>query len=83
MPTARSLVLRLAGERREAKQAEGRRRLAGRDRAVLELLAAGDERLAVGRGREEAAVLVVGEALDQVSASARASANQRGSNVAS
>ena len=62
--SARSLVLVLAGERRQAQQAVGGARVAGRDRVVLQVLAAGHELLVVGRGLEEAAALVVGEALD-------------------
>ena len=78
------LVARLAGQGREPQQAERGGRAARRDRRVLEVLAARDERLVVVGGREEAAALAVGEAREQRRRpSARASANQRSSNVAS
>ncbi len=62
----RLLVARLAGERGEPQQPERGGRAAGRDRRVLELLAAGDQRLVVGGGGEEAAALGVGEALEDL-----------------
>jgi hypothetical protein len=58
------LVAVLAGQRGEPQQPERGRRLPGRDRVVLDVLAARDQLLVVGGGREEAAVLGVGEALD-------------------
>ena len=58
------LVLVLAGQGRQAQQPVGGARVAGGDRVVLEVLAPGDELLVVGRGLEEAAALLVGEALD-------------------
>ena len=58
------LVAVFARERPEPQQAVGRARVAGGDRVVLEVLAAGHQLLVVGRRLEEAAVLVVGEALD-------------------
>src|SRR5829696_9710193 len=58
----RVLVAMLPGERGQPQQAEGGGRSPRRDRRVLELLAPRDQRLVVVRGREEAAVLEVGEA---------------------
>ena len=63
-PERRLLVAVLAGQRREPQQAERGGRGAGRDRGVLEVLAPRDQRLVVVRGREEAAVVGVGEAGD-------------------
>src|SRR5512132_295464 len=57
------LVAVLARERGEPQQPERRRRLAGRDRVVLDVLAARDQLLVVVGGREEAAVLGGGGAL--------------------
>src|SRR3954453_23922882 len=58
------LVAMLSGERGEAQQAERGARRAGRDRRVLEVLAARHPLLVVrGRG-EEPAALLVGEALE-------------------
>src|SRR6201999_1581702 len=68
----RVLVARIAGQPGEAQQTERGRRGAGRDRRVLELLAARDQRLVVVGGGEEAAALGVGEALqDRVRERAR------------
>ena len=59
------LVARLARQRGEPQQPERGRRAAGRDRRVLELLAARDQ-LVVGADGEEAAALGVGEALEDL-----------------
>ena len=56
---------------------------AGGDRRVLEVLAPRDQRFAVGGGREEAAVLGVGEARDQRVGERAPRTNQRSSQVAS
>ena len=64
VPARGLLVARLAGERGEPQQPERRARRAGRDRVVVEVLAPRDEPLVVVGGREEAAALGVGEALD-------------------
>ena len=66
LPQRGVLVPRLAGQARQPQQAERGGRAAGRDRRVLELLAAGDQRLVVGRGGEEAAALGVGEAVEDL-----------------
>ena len=66
------LVARLAGEQREPQEPERGRRGAGGDRVVLDLLAPRDQRLAVVGGREEAAVLGVGEAREQLVGGRRA-----------
>ena len=60
-----ALVGALAGQRREAQQAERRGAVARRDRVVADLLAARDQLLVVAGGREEAAALAVAEALDR------------------
>ncbi len=62
-PRARAYA-RFAAQRREAQEAEGGGAVAGRDRVVADLLAAGDQLLVVGRGGEEAAALGVAEAGD-------------------
>ena len=59
-----ALVGVLAGQRGEPQQPERGRRAARGDRRVLEVLAPRDELLVVVGGREEAALLGVGEALD-------------------
>ncbi len=58
------LVGALAGQGREAQQAQRRRGVARGDRVVADLLAAGDQRFVVVGGREEAAALGVAEAGD-------------------
>ena len=58
------LVAALAGQRGEAQQAHRRGAVAGGDRVVADLLAAGDQRFVVVGGGEEAAALVVAEAGD-------------------
>ena len=68
------LVGALAGQRREAEEAERGGGVAGGDRVVADLLAAGDQLLVVVGGREEAAALGVAEAGDR-SSSARARAS--------
>jgi hypothetical protein len=68
----------LAGQRGEPQQAERARRLRRRDRRCPRVLAARDQLLVVGGGREEAAALGSAKRSRIVSASARASANQRG-----
>jgi hypothetical protein len=61
-----ALVLRRRPSARQPQQAPSpRARAPGRDRGVLEVLAPRDQRFAVGGGREEAAVLGIGEAGDQ------------------
>ena len=60
----RLLVAILARQCREPQQGERGGRLAGGDRVVLDLLAPGDQLLVVLVGREEPAVLAVGEALE-------------------
>ena len=77
------LVVGVARQQRQAQQAVGGGGVARRDRRVLEVLAAREAAVLVGRGGEEAAPLDVGEALDHLSASVTASRYQRGSNVAS
>src|SRR4051794_5748639 len=59
-----ALVGALAGQGGEPQEAERRGAVARRDRVVADLLAAGDQLLVVGRGREEATALAVSEALD-------------------
>ena len=59
-----ALVVVLAGERGQAQQPVRGARVAGRDRMVLGVLAAGHQALVVRGGLEEAAALLVGEALD-------------------
>src|SRR6185436_3612229 len=54
----------VAGQRGQAQQPEGGGRAAGRNRRVLEVLAPGEQAM-VGRRGPEAAVLTVGEAVDQ------------------
>ena len=59
-----ALVGALAAQRREAQQPHRGRGVAGGDRVVADLLAAGDQPLVVVRGRKEAAALGVAEAGD-------------------
>jgi hypothetical protein len=59
-----ALVLVPAGQRRQAQQPVCRARVGGGDRVVLEVLPPGHELLVIGRCLEEAATLVVGDALD-------------------
>ena len=60
------LVARLAGEPGQPQEPERGGRGAGRDRGILELLAARDQRLVVGGGGEEPAALGVGEAVEDL-----------------
>ena len=76
-PSARLLVGALAGQRREAQQAEGGGGVARGDRVVADLLAPGDQRFVVVGGREEAAALAVGEAGDHGVGEARGRARTR------
>src|SRR5205823_7985968 len=67
-----ALVALLAGQLRQAQQAQRGARAAGGNRRVLELLAPHDQGfLLVGGGREEAAALGVGKAPDQLLGEAR------------
>ncbi len=61
-----ALVLLVAGELGEAQQADGCAGGAGGDGGVLEVLAPDDQRFAVCGGREETALLGVGEAGDHL-----------------
>ncbi len=63
---ARDARTRLAGELGQAQQPDGGARGAGGNGGVLEVLAPHDQLFAVGGGGEEAAVLLVGEARDQL-----------------
>jgi hypothetical protein len=66
MADRRVLVARVTGQPREAQQPERGRRAAARYRRVLQLLAARDQLLVVGRGGEEAASLRVGETVEDL-----------------
>src|SRR6476646_11741152 len=65
-PLGGFFVAVLAAQRREAKQAQRSRAVAGGDRVVADLLAAGDQLFVVGGGRVEAAALGIAEALDRL-----------------
>ena len=65
-PGGVALVLVLPGQGGEAEEAECGRRVARRDRVVVDVLASDDELLVVVRGGEEAAALRVGEELDHL-----------------
>ena len=73
----------LAGKAAEAQEAERGGAVAGRDRVVADLLAAGDQLLVVGGGGKKPPRSGSPKRSIVVSASSRAAANQRGSKVAS